>query len=283
MRTVVRRREILHSRMVLKTLAPDTRKGGIRFTGTDTQARATAQQEISQSLAQLGLNELVRVSSSEDAGLRYWLDHSTAAAWTPAYDTLTLGQRVAQEFPQDDHQLQRQTLLAMLASPTAYDFPNVSELTAALRIRQAIVQAAKKTALAFKTSSAERPEDFWTYHEDTGFTVRPSKALALALQKATQPEVSGKLYSFSCYRASEYVILLALAQELPCCNPALAQRLQSQWERKAIMSAQFHDVFLREYGSMEQPVPPRYYVPGDRLWFRNPDEASADATGYEGS
>jgi hypothetical protein len=24
-------------------------------------------------------------------------------------------------------------------------------------------------------------------------------------------------------------------------------------------------------------------VPGDRLWFRNPDEASADATGYEGS
>lgn len=34
---------------------------------------------------------------------------------------------------------------------------------------------------------------------------------------------------------------------------------------------------------MEAPLPPAYYVPGDRLWFRNPDARSADATGYEGS
>ena len=27
----------------------------------------------------------------------------------------------------------------------------------------------------------------------------------------------------------------------------------------------------------------RYYVPGDRLWFRNPDERSAEVVGYEGS
>jgi len=26
-----------------------------------------------------------------------------------------------------------------------------------------------------------------------------------------------------------------------------------------------------------------YYVPGDRVWFKNPDEASADVSGYEGS
>jgi hypothetical protein len=27
----------------------------------------------------------------------------------------------------------------------------------------------------------------------------------------------------------------------------------------------------------------RYYVPGDRLWFRNPDPHSSDASGFEGS
>ncbi|MHB1591656.1 MAG: hypothetical protein ACYCTW_09015, partial [Sulfuricella sp.] len=31
------------------------------------------------------------------------------------------------------------------------------------------------------------------------------------------------------------------------------------------------------------PLPPKYYVPGDRLWFRNPDGTSSDITGYEGS
>lgn len=59
--------------------------------------------------------------------------------------------------------------------------------------------------------------------------------------------------------------------------------LQQQWERRAIASGQFHDVFLHEYGSMQAPLPPRYYVPGDRLWFRNPDAHSSDVSGYEGS
>jgi hypothetical protein len=34
---------------------------------------------------------------------------------------------------------------------------------------------------------------------------------------------------------------------------------------------------------MEVPLPPYFFVPGDRTWFRNPDEASADASGFEGS
>ena len=111
----------------------------------------------------------------------------------------------------------------------------------------------------------------------------PGKALVPALIQATQPDESGALFSFSCYRATEYVILLAIAQELSACNPALHRQLQEQWETRAIMSAEFHDTFLREYGSMEAPLPSRYYVPGDRLWFRNPDSHSSDATGYEGS
>jgi hypothetical protein len=34
---------------------------------------------------------------------------------------------------------------------------------------------------------------------------------------------------------------------------------------------------------MDAPLPPRFYVPGDRTWFRNPDAVSADAAGFEGS
>src|SRR3546814_17994260 len=59
--------------------------------------------------------------------------------------------------------------------------------------------------------------------------------------------------------------------------------LQRQWETRAIMSGQFHDVFLHEFGSMTEPLPPKYYIPGDRLWFRNPDEHSSNVEGYEGS
>jgi hypothetical protein len=101
--------------------------------------------------------------------------------------------------------------------------------------------------------------------------------------KATQPGVSGALYSFSCYRASEYVLLLGIALELQQCNPALYARLQVLWARRPIKSGEFHQVFLREQGSMEAPLPPYFYVPGDRAWFRNPDVASADVSGFEGS
>jgi hypothetical protein len=79
------------------------------------------------------------------------------------------------------------------------------------------------------------------------------------------------------------VMLLGIAEELAHCNPALYHQLENLWTRRPIMSGEFHEVFLREQGTMDAPLPPRYFVPGDRVWFRNPDEASAEASGYEGS
>lgn len=58
--------------------------------------------------------------------------------------------------------------------------------------------------------------------------MKPGCALIDALIKATQPEVSGTLYFLSCYRATEYVILLAMAHELERSNPDLLTRLQQQ-------------------------------------------------------
>jgi len=217
-------------------------------------------------------------------GALFHLKEVSAEDLSPGADTTPLGEKLRRDKVGITDDLEREILLALMLSPVRFEFRSYEELASAVRIRKNIVTAARKTMLAFDTSeAAERPGDCWGYSKGRGFTVLPGKSLINALRKATQPEVSGKLYDFSCYRATEYVILLGLAEELATCNPALLARLQRQWETRAIMSREFHEVFMIEYGSMDSPLPPKYYVPGDRLWFRNPDAPSSDITGYEGS
>jgi len=211
-----------------------------------------------------------------------WQFRLTDAAWhqlTPDFDTLTLKPRLgAQRWTQD-----LEIVLALLASPVLHTFPSFDELCAHVDVRQNICRAGTATTLAFATESAERPAQFWSYAEDTGFTLKPGAPLIDALTMATQPSVSGELFSFSCYRATEYVLLLGMAQTLQSFNPALLSALEDTWRTQAIASGRFHDTFLTEVGSLAHPLPMQYYVPGDRVWFRNPDEASADVVGFEGS
>ncbi|MBP8149011.1 MAG: hypothetical protein KAY21_04760 [Limnohabitans sp.] len=202
----------------------------------------------------------------------------------PGHDSLALHHTLGHN-PQTDEAwaLEREIWVALLGSPHRFQFANLASLTSHIRVRRNMALAARKTALAFKTEAAERPDADWHYEEEPGFILKPGRPLIHALIAATQPEVTGKLYDFSCYRATEYVILLGIAQEAQAHHPALLAELQSLNEQHAVRSGQFHDVFLIEYGSMETPLPSRFYVPGDRLWFRNPDERSSDVTGYEGS
>jgi hypothetical protein len=202
----------------------------------------------------------------------------------PGHDTLGLHQKLSQsKDDQTDWSVEREIAVALLGSPHLFSFANLAALQSHIRVRRNMVLAARKTALAFKTEAAERPEADWRYQEGPGFILNPGRPLIDALVAATQPEATGKLYDFSCYRATEYVILLGIAQELAAHHPALLAELQRLNERHAVRSGQFHDVFLIEYGSMAAPLPSRFYVPGDRLWFRNPDERSSDIEGYEGS
>lgn len=251
---------------------------GIRFT-EEVEAVRTA---FLAKLEELELQSFVDTTGNGDA-ITFSLQEDKVRGWMPGFDTTHLSQDFGLDIQGKVRDFERETVLAMLAAPRLFEYPNYEEFAAALRIRRNIAYAANKTELAFHTTAAERPWDFWAYDEDRGFTILPGKSLITALQKATQPEVSGKLYSFSCYRATEYVILLGIAQELASINPPLFQRLQSRWENKAIMSGRFHETFLYEYGSMEDPLPLSYYVPGDRVWFRNPDPYSSDVSGYEGS
>lgn len=241
---------------------------------------------LQRKLSGLGLTQYVQIEHIAEKNrntVALSLSPEWARRWAADHDTRHLCRHLNLDTRANSDDLEREILLAMLVSPVPFRFPNYQELASALKIRRNIVLNARMTALSFSTDAAERPPEYWRYDEDTGFTILPGKSLIGALQKATQPDESGKRYSFSCYRATEYVILLSIAQELSQCNPELYLNLQSQWEKKAIMSGRFHEVFLQEYGSMEEPLPAGFYVPGDRLWFRNPDEPSSDVTGYEGS
>jgi hypothetical protein len=203
----------------------------------------------------------------------------------PNHDTLSLHEKLGHT-PQTHEiwALEREIWVALLGSPHRFQFASLTSLTSHIRVRRNMALDARKTALAFKTDAAERPQAFWQDGGDeAGFILQPGRCLVDALTAATQPDVTGKLYDFSCYRATEYVILLGVAQELKAEHPELLAELQNLNEVHAVRSGQFHEVYLIEYGSMETPLPARFYVPGDRLWFRNPDERSSDVTGYEGS
>src|SRR3569832_661905 len=257
-------------------------RGGILIQVQDAANLAVARRDFLTYLASLELDGQVE-TCQEGLDLRFHLPSNHTQAWAPNFDTSRLSEHLHLDPVARVGDLEREILVAMLLGPVAFVFPSAAEAMSAVHIRRNIVQAARCSALVFFFFVAVCFVVFWTYVEDKGFTILPGRTLNEGLVKATQPDVSGQLYAFSCYRATEYVILLGLAQELAVRNPALLHRLQLQWESRPIMSGQFHDVFLHEYGAMETPLPPKYYVPGDRLWFRNPDERSADVTGCEGS
>ena len=252
---------------------------GVRFTGKTQAARLGATETLSERLRALGL---ARDAAWITDGTSARLAPGAAARWTPGGDTLDLRLSLGLDAA-SEADLEREIVVAMLAAPRPLEFPGFEEFESSVRMRRDTAVAARLTALEFDTDAIERPQDCWTYAEPTGFTVLPGRCLIESLRQATQPGVGGRRYAFSCYRASEYVMLIGIAEEARRVNPAFLARLQARKERRAVQSGEFHDAFLREFGAMDAPLPPRWYVPGDRVWFRNPDERSADAEGYEGS
>jgi hypothetical protein len=224
--------------------------------------------------ASYGIEDEIQIRSESDSQ-HCRMSDAWMAVFAPDSNTLSLHAIATQ--------ISQEILWALLVSPVGFEFKSLEALASSVRVRKNIAFAARKTALAFKTEAAERPIDYWHYEEEAGFILQPGQGLINALVSATQPEATGKLYDFSCYRASEYVILLGLAQEASKHNTPLLDDLQKLNEVHAVRSGQFHDVYLHEYGTAEKPLPSHFFVPGDRLWFRNPDEASSDITGYEGS
>ncbi len=253
----------------------------IRLHGLTAQALS---QQLMAHLKPLGLDEWAVCEPDDGQGqLRVRLASEAFARWCPDHDTLHATQRHPAPFPSLEQAVRWELWLAWLASPIALSFESWADVMSAERVRCLLSHNARRTSMDFHTEEATRPPAHWTYHEDTGFTLLPNQDLVEALILATQPEISGQVYAFSCYRATEYVVVLSIAQELKAHHPRLYEALQNHWRQKAIMSEDFHATFLVELGSVQQPLPMHWYVPGDRVWFKNPHLPSTDATGYEGS
>lgn len=259
-------------------------EGGIQIRGADFQSIEIAKSRFLQQLQDLDIDPFVKVIEDQSPSHGFvCFQLKDADSWGSERDTATLGQRFKLDSDSQNDDLDREILLAMLLCPIPFQFPDYDELASAVRIRRNIVLAARKTSLSFATTEAERPHEYWTYDEDRGFILRPGKSLIDGLRYATQPALSGKRYTFSCRRAAEYIVLYAVASEVINCHFELFQDLQSQAETRALKGREFEGIFHRQIGSLSNPLPLKFFVPGDRTWFRNPDEISSGITGYEGS
>ncbi len=257
---------------------------GIELVLSTTFERDQAVDQMKAFIGGHGLSDCVDISHSADSSTAtFKLKEAYRKKWAPEWNTNRLYETLSLGGYQVKQDLDKEIVVAMLLATIPFTFPSYEEFFSAVQIRHHVVMAGHLAALNFDTDAAERPEDYWHYDEEAGFLLNAGKSIIDALIKATQPKDIEGAYSFSCYRATEYVILLSIAQELKAVNPVLLKRLEERSENRAIRSGEFHEVFLKEYGSIEQPFPMKYYVPGDRVWFRNPDSRSSDVSGYEGS
>ena len=259
--------------------------GGMCVLSKTASVLHAARETIEYWFEEVGGNEYIDLSLGVFDGLTmlHMTPNSRLKEVTPNHDTTKISSRLGLKIDESDRDLMLEILLAAVTSPIAFVFPSVEEFFAAARMRFNIVKAARRTELSFDPNGLERPQDCWTFSYSTGFVLKPGACLIASLQKALFPDVSGRRYTFSCQRASEYLILLALAQELDFSNPPLLKEIQSQWTQKALVADNFLHSFLFERGSATRPFPVRCLIPGGRLWFKNPDDFSSDVQGYEGS
>ena len=236
-------------------------------------------------LRSLGIDDLVECSLSTGGNERHL--HVRAShrllALCPDFDTANITTFLRTHQPNRDRALISEIILAMALSPDVVYFGSEQELKSNLRMRCTVVQVASRTELNFDTSSITRPQAYWIYTKENGFLLRQGVSLADGLERALCPDVSGFTYAFSCQRASEYLILYAVVCELQKVNKTGLNDVEQQWRKRALTGDDFLFRFLGERGTCENPMPMRYYIPGDRIWFKNPDDYSSDIEGYEGS
>ena len=217
------------------------------------------------------------------------LRDEVAKRLTPQHDThawterQTSEERIRAAHLDEAQQLQRDLWVSLLCAPVPLAWTDWPELQSALRVRTTLSQRARTSAMDFQTETAHRPASHWRDADELGFVLQPGADLVQALLLATQPALSGQVYAFSCYRATEHLVLLALATEAQAHAPQAYANLQKQWSERPLKAWSFQTAYLKEIGGPDNPLPLTWFVPGDRYWFRNPDVASAAVEGYEGS
>jgi hypothetical protein len=252
--------------------------------GSHTDASG-AERYIKDWCAEHGLSAMVEISKHPFLGKYAVNVHASPLLreLTPNFDTSQLANQLALQTKESVEDLYREIFLCMAASPVAYSFPTRAELFASIRARSHVVQTARRTELNFEVTQLSRPLSVWDENDEGAFVLRPGESLIEALEAALCPDISGRRYSFSCREASEYLMLFGLAKELQTINPHLLEELATTWRCAPLIADEFNEAFLFERGSRDRPFPKYCYVPGGRVWFKNPDEHSVQADGFEGS
>jgi hypothetical protein len=240
---------------------------------------------VQRCLRLLGIDDLLDCEVHNASNLS-WLHLSAndqLHAICPNFDTAPIQAYLSGRRQDCESRMVAEILLAMALSPQTIPFKTTREFKSALRMRRNAVDVASRTELSFDTNSITRPQAYWFYTKENGFLLRQGVSLAEGLERALCPDVSGSTYAFSCQRASEYLMLYAVVRELSKVNKAGLHAVEEQWRKRALTGDDFLFRFLEERGTRDNPMPMGYYIPGDRIWFKNPDDHSSDIEGFEGS
>lgn len=200
----------------------------------------------------------------------------------PDYNTLDLRKNMKLyniNKDDEDYNLTVEIVLCLLNTPIIFTFDSFDDFIDMIDIRKIIVKYGYLTHVKFDTGTNTKVNVDYFKDNDEDVILLENKSLLEGIKKSIISK--DKLYNYSCYRITEFLLLLGLLEVNS--NKPICQQIESIWRRKAIKSKLFHDTFLYEYGTKENPIPIKYYIPGDRIWFRNPDDKSSDIIGYEGT
>ncbi len=176
-------------------------------------------------------------------------------------------------------------LLSLLGSPFHFVYDSLDDVLSEISIRRNICYYASKTHVSINTNddiSIKRPHEYFK-NKDNDIILLNNKSLIDGIIYSLLPSVSNNIYDFSCYRVCEYIVLVSILLELKKQNKDyIITKIEDIYRKKPIKSKSFHDIFMTEYGSNTFPLPKLFYIPGERIWFKNVDDKSSDIVGFEG-
>ncbi len=259
--------------------------GGICVIAQDDAQNASIIRALGQWCNEMRVREFVSIEPLrfQDTVIVHVNANSLLMECAPDADMRILASNFGFSTTGPEHELLREIFLSKAISPVASSFPSIDELFAAIRIRRNIAMIARRTELWFSIDEDTRPTTHWKQLGTARFALIAGQSLPRALEYALCPDMTGQRYGFACRQASEYLMLAGLVQELEITNPELLDAIETRWAYAPIHGDSFINAFLMERGSRERPFPKHHYVPGSRVWFKNPDEHSTDVAGFEGS
>jgi hypothetical protein len=149
--------------------------GGILIRVAGVSDLAATRKDFLNQAVKLGIDQLIEATEVADGqAIRFRLHPAVQQVLAPACDTLQLSETLNLNTLASRSDLEKEILLAMLSGPVTFEYPSYTEFAAAVRIRQNIVEAARRTALSFHTHKIERPTDYWTYSRESGLPYCPA-------------------------------------------------------------------------------------------------------------